>query len=277
MGIRKPFVAAVNALLRPLGAELVRRQDEKPWDRDFQEWIAEARTSGRDPNDVGDVVWANDPLRQALIEHYFPHIDRDSVVLELGPGTGRATRHIIGRCREMILVDYSKLVCDWLRSYLAGKGAFKIHNIDGPLLPMVDTESVDMAFANGVFEHIEIYSMFRFLEEFQRVLKPQGVCAFNFDNLASEEGRAWFRRWRPEPGGHSPFCFYHPDVVRRLAEEIGFEALRVTTGPSRLAYIELRKPASCSRDVIAAVRDIQRGDGNCDEGEMVRHSESRRP
>ena len=109
----------------------------RPWDADFKKWIAEARESGQDPNDIGDEAWQSDPLKLALERHYLPHINANSVVLELGPGSGRATRHVISRCREMILVDYSHFVCEWLESYLAAKWVYRIYQIDDPWLPMI--------------------------------------------------------------------------------------------------------------------------------------------
>jgi hypothetical protein len=59
------------------------------------------------------------------------------------------------RCREMILVDYSKLVGNWRAKYLQGKGHVKIQLIDKPAFPNVASNPVDFAFANGVFEHVD--------------------------------------------------------------------------------------------------------------------------
>ena len=165
MGIKRAIATVANSILHSLGAELVPYSTTKPWDEYFTKWIAEAEKSGQDPNDVGDVDW-NDSLEKALERNYLPYIKPDSVVLELGPGSGRLTRHIIGRCREMILVDYSQIVCDWLEKYLKGRGNYVIARIDKPSLVTVAGSSVDTIIANGVFEHIDMDDLFCFLEEF---------------------------------------------------------------------------------------------------------------
>jgi ubiquinone/menaquinone biosynthesis C-methylase UbiE len=243
--VRKRVAQLTNAVLRPLGAQLVPYEPRpKPWDADFLRWIREAEASGKDPNDVGDVAWDDDPLKHALEAHYLPHIHPDSVVLELGPGTGRATRHVISHCREMILADYSQLVCDWLSKYLQNKGRFKILLIDGPSLAAIEDQRVDMAFANGVFEHIDMDDLFYFLEEFYRVLKPGSVLSFNFDNVMTEEGVSWYREYRRGPGTKCLFKFYHPEAVRNLGEQAGFRLLKLSTSQSRFAFIELQKPVS---------------------------------
>jgi ubiquinone/menaquinone biosynthesis C-methylase UbiE len=192
-----------------------------------------------DPNDVGDLGWG-DPLPH-IQKRYLPWIGPDSVVLELGPGTGRVTRHVIGRCGEMILVDYSRFVCDWLEKYLAGKGRFRVCCIDRPAMPMVADDSVDFAFAYGVFEHIGLDDMCWFLGEFDRVLRPGGRVSFNFDNVMSPGGIEHLLEMRREPGHANVFRFYHPETVCRLAEVAGLTVADLTTDASRLADIDLVK------------------------------------
>lgn len=246
----------VNAVLQPLHIRLVRIDPweakvaarvaagsgpERPWDREFARWLVEAEALGTDPNDLGDAAWHDDPLHEALEKYYLPHVTRDSTVLELGPGTGRVTRHVIHRCRKMVLVDYSRLVCAWLRKYLDGKGAFEVHRIAGPSLEMIATDSIDVILANGVFEHVDLDDMYRFFEEFHRVLKAGGVVAFNFDNIMSPEGVEWFRKSRGPAGARCIFRFHHPDVVHRLADLAGFRVLGIATGSTRFAYVEMQK------------------------------------
>jgi SAM-dependent methyltransferase len=234
-----------NALLRPFSIQLVRRRnaanDQKPWDRKFAAWIAQARKRGVDPNDLGDAAWADDRLAESLSLYYLPRISATSVVLELGPGTGRLTRHLIGRCSELVLADYSRFVCDWLQHYLRSKGRFRIIRLSGPELTDIAAETVDVVLAHGVFEHIDLDDMASLLDEFYRVLRPGGTVVFNFDNFASRGGREWFERWRPAPGERGIFRFYHPDVVRAAAVASGFAVEQIAADDSRLATATLGK------------------------------------
>jgi ubiquinone/menaquinone biosynthesis C-methylase UbiE len=234
---------AANTLIQPFGVRIQRVQIEKPWDNIFTEWIKHAEASGSDPNNLGDSAWHDDPLPQALERHYLPHVRPDSVVLELGPGTGRLTRHLIGRCKQLILVDYSRFVCEWLQRYLQGKGCFEVHQIDKPCISMVPANSVDTVLANGVFEHIDVDDLYSFLAEFRRLLKPAGVVAFNFDNITSRGGLEHFGTNPPPLGERRIFRFYHPEMLRILCESIGFHVIRITTDSSRFGFIEMKKPA----------------------------------
>jgi len=229
-----------NRMLRPLGARLVPLA--KPWDEHFQRWIATATHNGMDPNDIGDAEWADDPLPHALERHYLPHIRPESRVLELGPGTGRLTRHLIRGCREMVLIDYSEFACEFLRDYLRQENV-SIHRVSTPRLPMVPSASVDFAVANGVFEHFDPEETLWWLTEFHRVLKPGGTAALNFANLMTAAGMEWLKKWSAEPGSRCIFRFYHPEMMRALACAAGFTEARITTQESWVAYAELTKAA----------------------------------
>jgi SAM-dependent methyltransferase len=233
-------VKLANGLLGRVGVRLVRTQVQKPWDEEFAQWIAEAKAAGVDPNDLGDRAWRGVALEGAS-QRLFPRISPQSVVLELGPGTGRYTRHVLPRCREMILVDYSALVCEWLREYLRGKGQFRVHHIDKPTFAEVADGAVDFAFANGVFEHIDPDDTDFLLQEFHRVLKPGGVLWFNFNTFMSPGGMRWFRQEEVKPGGRRLFRFYHPELLKRMAEMRGFSKVSVTTDEGRFAYLEAFK------------------------------------
>ncbi|HTV25665.1 MAG TPA: class I SAM-dependent methyltransferase, partial [Polyangiaceae bacterium] len=216
--------------------------ENKPWDDSFRAWIADAKRQGRDPNDVGDERWGN--ARIGAEQRYLPMIDAGSVVLELGPGTGRYTRHLMPRCKEMVLVDYSKLVCRWLEEYFQGKGQFRVVHASDYSLAAIPDASIDVIIANGVFEHIYLEGFYHYFVTFARLLKPGARGCFNFNNILSEGG---FRHFREKlPSGmdqRSIFRFYHPQTVEKLCREAGLEVVQLDTSDQRFAFITFAKPA----------------------------------
>jgi SAM-dependent methyltransferase len=204
------------------------------------QWIRETEAEGRDPNDLGDERWAEDLLQEGLSEHYLPSVVPASVVLELGPGTGRLSRHLVGRCRELIVVDSSPLVCQWIQRYLQDKGTFSVHRIEGPFLPMLGDGQVDAVFAHGVIEHLDLDELHWFLVEFLRVLRPGGVVAFNFDNVLTDRGIEVMTQDGPQR--RALFRVHHPDSIRRVAEALGFVDVRVFPSTGRVAFARFKKP-----------------------------------
>jgi ubiquinone/menaquinone biosynthesis C-methylase UbiE len=217
--------------------------DRAPWDPHFDRWIKSAVARGVDPNDVGDEAWANDGLADVLNDLYLNYVPAGAVVLELGPGTGRLTRHLITRARKVELIDNSKFVIKWMNTYLAGKIDFRTHLVKGPQFPSVADDSVDTVVAHGVFEHLDFDETYWFLTEFRRVLKVGGHASYNYDTLHSQAGRDWFLEHRREPGSRCIFRFYTPDFMQRIAQVAGLEVVRSVATDRRLSHIVLMKPA----------------------------------
>jgi ubiquinone/menaquinone biosynthesis C-methylase UbiE len=215
--------------------------DRSPWDPHFDQWIKSAVAHGVDPNDVGDEAWANDSLADAIQDLYLSYVPAGATVLELGPGTGRLTRHLITRARKLELVDNSKFVIKWMTTYLAGKIEFRTHLVERPLFPSVPDDSVDTVVAHGVFEHLDFDETFSFLVEFYRVLKPGGYVSYNYDTLHSSGGAEWFLR-KLKPGKRCIFRFYTPEFMARIAQIAKFEVVQSISSDDRLAHIVLRKP-----------------------------------
>jgi SAM-dependent methyltransferase len=231
--------AAANRALKRLGIR-VERLRPTSWDEQFARWVRDARTSGSDPNEVGDREWKSDLLEQGLTEHYLPFVTHDSVVVELGPGSGRLSRHLISHCKKLVVADYSELVCKWMHEYLDGKGAFEVRHITSAALPDVRSESADCVFAHGVFEHLDFDEAFWFFVDFYRVLKPGGVVAFNFDSILSDES-VEVMRVNGSPAERYLFRLHHPEALARLATAAGFPSVEMFETNTRIAFARFRK------------------------------------
>lgn len=222
MNIGDALLKLANFGLRPFGAGVITHAAaaSKPWDKQFLSWIAEAREKGVDPNDIADQQWSNP---QAYLETYcYPYVKPEHVVLELGPGTGRTARHLIKRCAKLLLVDYSQAVCDWLQEYMKGRGEFEVHHAGDSTLPDIPDNSINVVWADGVFEHIDLEDFYRYFKTFCRVLHPEGIMIINIDTLMTDDGIDWFISQLPKQG-RGIFRFYHPDMISRLADHVGFK------------------------------------------------------
>ncbi len=81
-----------------------------------------------------------------------------------------------------------------------------------------------------------------FFQDFFRVLRPGGAVVVNFNNLMSDEGMAWIKRFSAEPGQRCIFRFYHPEMMAALGKSCGFMVHRLTSDNTRFATVELVKP-----------------------------------
>jgi SAM-dependent methyltransferase len=203
------------------------------WEEQFSQWIAEARAKGVDPNDIGDERWSTDHLDEALDAYYLPAA-RGGRVVELGPGSGRLTRHLIDVVQHLTLLDLSDYVCRWIDEYLAGHDNYEVHRITGAEAPMVPTSSTDAVLANGVMEHLDADQIYWFFREFHRILVPGGRVIVNFDNATSRGGINHITE-SSGPQWRSVFRFHAPETIVALAEATGFDA-KVEEFPERIAF-----------------------------------------
>jgi SAM-dependent methyltransferase len=216
-------------------------ESEGKWDVHFRQWIEQAEARGQDPNDVGDEAWANDYLAQVLERCYLRLVPKGGTVLELGPGSGRLTRHLIGRAGRIELIDNSDFVVKWISKYLEGKVDHRAVLISKPLVPHLKDNSIDAVLAHGVFEHLDFDETYFFLLEFCRVIKPGATISFNYDNIQSEGGKEWFLGHKRSPGRRCIFRFYTPDFIMRIAEIAGLKVSESFTSNDRLAHLILTK------------------------------------
>jgi len=241
--LRHRVSTTANRILRPLDVRVERASTSSwsdQWDQSFRQWIEQAKSKGVDPNDVGDDDWGPDGLRLALEQHYLPFVGPESTVLELGPGSGRLTRHLIGRVHRVVVCDTSAFVCNWMNEYLAGKGRFEVHKLPGPEFPEIADETIDCVFAHGVFEHLDVDQCYWYLKDSFRVLKRGGLAAFNYDSLlAPDVGETLGARTR----GRYIFRPHHPAAIERLGEVTGFARIENFSTGTRIDFARMWKAA----------------------------------
>jgi cyclopropane fatty-acyl-phospholipid synthase-like methyltransferase len=78
------------------------------------------------------------------------------------------------------------------------------------------------------FHHIDAQGFYLYLEEFYRVLKDSGFVIINYISLSNQYDLDWFKketkRHLSEKGVvSSMFKFHHPETIRVIAEDIGFD------------------------------------------------------
>lgn len=138
------------------------------WPKDGDEWTEQAQFCG-----VPYESWKESLAQTFLI----PHLKKESVVIEIGPGHGRWTHFIAPRvtCGTVHLVDISQSCLDYCLKNLITYG-FNFLKNDGRTLPKeVLPGSVDFIWSFDTFVHIEEPEIRSYARELFRVLKPQGM------------------------------------------------------------------------------------------------------
>lgn len=140
----------------------------------------------------GENEWTqSEEWKASLIEHVMlKNISPDHVVLEIGPGFGRWTRKLIEISKHLVAVDVTEKCIAHCKKLFADKSNVEFHINDGRSLDVVAENSVDYVWSFDVFVHIEPPDIERYLREFQRILKDDGVVIIHH-GIAGKTDFGW--------------------------------------------------------------------------------------
>src|SRR5579859_88960 len=168
--VREIVAAGSGVALRPFGFEVRDRiLSEKP--EGFPGYVERAQRLGIDVNDYEETQLGWYPAQELLEATTFGHLRPDSVVCEIGPGTGRFSRCIVPRIPsgELHLVDHSPWMVRFLERYFRGQTQVRVHLGDGHSLPLAESSWVDVVFVAGTMVALKLGTIHLYAREFARV------------------------------------------------------------------------------------------------------------
>lgn len=153
--------------------------------------------------------------------------NKDSVVLEIGSGMGFTSKHIAKQVRQLHCCDVSASFIDF-----AGRECSDVPNIafthieEQPAVFAFDDASFDMIFADAVFIHLNLFDIWWYFSEFQRLAKPHGKVLINIKNAAkidTEKFSQMAEFYRKDRGSLARLlCWNSVDAVVGIAGNFGF-------------------------------------------------------
>jgi SAM-dependent methyltransferase len=224
-GVRNVLEFGASRVLGPLGYELRDKVlSERP--EGFPSYLAEARRARMDVNDYEEqrLGWR---LPRPTLDHIvFPYLAEDSTVCEIGPGTGRWSRHLLERIPRgnLHLVDPSPWMVRFLGEYFAGTNNVRAHLNDGQSLGFAPDASIDLIFSANTLVELKLGVVYLYALEFRRTLKPGGRAIVDYVDPTTDEGWQHLLSQGPEMAG--VYTFHHPDTIDRVFDTAGLRVER---------------------------------------------------
>lgn len=110
---------------------------------------------------------------------------KESVVLEIGSGMGFTSKHIANQVKKLYCADISESFLDFAREECSDIPNIEFTKIDKlPATFSFPDEHFDIVFADAVFIHLNIYDIYWYFSEFQRLVKKGGKVFFNIKNAS---------------------------------------------------------------------------------------------
>jgi ubiquinone/menaquinone biosynthesis C-methylase UbiE len=214
-----------NRVLSTIGYELRDRVlSERP--EGFPGYLEAAQRLGMDVNDYEEQQLGWRLPRPTLDEIVFPYLTETSIVCEIGPGTGRWSRHIVERIPngELHLVDASPWMVRFLRSYFRQLPNVHAHLSNGQSLPFVRDGWMDLIFSANTLVELKLGVIYHYALHFARVLKPGGYVVVDYVDPTTDEG--WLHLQTQGLDMAPVYTFHAPEVIDRVFHTAGFTTER---------------------------------------------------
>jgi len=214
------------------------RADEKS--EGFEGYVRHARLAGMDVNEWQEQVLGWVPCLPALERIVLPDLQPDWRVIELGPGTGRFSRHLADRLPrgELYLVDHSPWLVAFLRDYFQTCPRVRVALNDGYVLPFADGEWADLVFSAGTLVAMKLGAIDLYAREFFRVLKPGGRVIFDY--IDPETPAGWTHMTSQTPYLRSVYTYHTASAMNKVFASAGFR-IGERTQDGKSTYLTVHK------------------------------------
>lgn len=187
----------------------------------------------------------NDETRSEVIVRLRSYTDWHYPVLEIGPGDGVWTEHLVAgdplyildRHQEFIdntLNKFNGVYRNRIRPYLTGLHG-RVHEEDMSMLP---ENQFGFIFSWNVFNYMPLKETTTMLQGAMRCLRPGGVMMFSYNNCdvaqCAEYVEQGFRSWMPS------------QLLEQTCRDLGFEIIANRSIEETVHWIEIRKPGTLS-------------------------------
>ncbi len=243
--MRDLVAAGAGKALQPFGFEVRDRiLSEKP--EGFPGYVEAARRLALDVNDYEETQLGWYPAQALLEATTFRHLRPDSVVCEIGPGTGRFSRYIVPRipAGQLHLVDHSPWMVRFLDSYFRGQPQVRVHLGDGQSLPFPRSAWMDVVFVAGTLVALKLGTIHLYAREFGRVLKGGGIVIFDYIDPTTAEGWAHL-----QTEGHrlaDVYTYHAPQIIDRVFADAGFAGFQRQQFGKSTYFTATRTPAAAA-------------------------------
>ena len=111
------------------------------------------------------------------------NVKTSHTVLDLGSGCGFGTAAIASYAKQVIACDISPAYLQFARRECSNLDNVRFEQIASRDLSPVKSDSVDAVISMAVFIHLNLYDIYFYFQEFNRVLHPGGRVLIDFANM----------------------------------------------------------------------------------------------
>jgi len=166
-------------------------------------------------------------LERVVSEYIEPFVTPGSLAGEIGVGGGRVAAKVADSVGKLWCFDISTGMLGRAQEHLGQRPDVHFELLDGARLPEHAAQRFDFLYSFDVFVHLDLHTIWRYLNEIERALRPGGRTFLHTSNLTAPTGWANFaRQERYRPQDH---YFVTPEVIHTLVSHTGLSFVKEST------------------------------------------------
>ena len=182
---------------------------------------------GDRPEDKLDVIRSAKKNRAAYLCKKMG-CDKESVALEIGSGMGFTSKHVAEEVKHLYCCDISASLLNLAKKECSGISNIEFIKIEKePATFSFQDEFFDFIYADAVFIHLNLYDIFWYFSEFQRLVKRRGKVFINVKNASNIDTKVLTRMadfYREDRDSlKTLLCWNSVDAVVTVAANFGFK------------------------------------------------------
>ena len=187
--------------------------------------------------------WSNNPEWKASVIEFIlkPNIPIKSKILEIGPGGGRWTEHIITIADSLILVDLTPQCIEICKNRFKNYNKIQYFVNDGKSLDFIQTGSIDIIWSWDVFVHIQSEDIKNYIRQFARILNKEGKAIIHHSKNGKYEAG-----WRSDMTAKKMVSYSNEYGLEVLEQFVSWNEDRMLIYPSL--------PKDQSPDIVTIIK-----------------------
>ncbi len=200
------------------------------WDRYAKRWnrnsipFEDAKLVRENDLFLGD-EWGNREDVEWVVENYIkPFITKQSVVAEIGTGGGRVASKVAPLTKEFFCFDISQEMLKKAKLVLNHYPHTHYVLLKNAVFPKEFNNRFDFVYSFDVFVHLDLHTIWAYMQEFARILKKGGRVFIHTTNLKAPDG--WKRFSSQDEYKVEGHYFIVPEVIDVLAHRSGLKIIK---------------------------------------------------
>lgn len=173
---------------------------------------------------LGDEWGKVEDVVEIVEEFIKPFINQRSIVAELGVGGGRVASKVVEKVQELYCFDIAEEMLRKAGEHLNCHPQAKLVLLDKPHFEAGFYNKFDFVYSFDVLVHFDLISIWQFLKEIYRILKPSGKVFIHTLDITTPMG--WERFKAQRNYGEGLYFPTSPESIRFLLSKVDMEVVK---------------------------------------------------